>query len=347
MQYVKLGQTGMQVSRICLGMMGYGTPQWRPWTLDEEQARPIVRRAVELGINFFDTADTYSAGESETLTGRFLREFARREEVVITSKVYNPVSFDFKSGQEHVSQSLPRRPNQQGLSRKRIFAAVDASLKRLGTDYIDLYQIHRWDYATPVEEFMEALHDVVKAGKVLYLGASSMWAWQFSKAQHIAQLHGWTRFVSMQNHYNLVYREEEREMMPLLRDSGVACLPFSPLARGLLAKAPQEVASSDAAGKRWNVDVLRTQYYDGEADRAVVVQVGRVADAHKCSRAQVALAWLLSRESASGGVTAPIVGASSLVQLEDLASAPNLTLSPAEINQLEAPYCPKAVLGHY
>jgi aryl-alcohol dehydrogenase-like predicted oxidoreductase len=347
MQYTRLGQTGMQVSRICLGMMSYGRPDWRPWILGEGQARPIVRRAVELGINFFDTADTYSAGESEVLTGKFLREFAQRDEVVITSKVYNPVSADFKSGQDPVSRGLVQRPNQQGLSRKRLFAAVDASLKRLGTDYIDLYQIHRWDYATPVEEFMEALHDIVKAGKARYIGASSMWAWQFAKAQAVAERHGWTRFVSMQNHYNLAYREEEREMLPLLRDSGVGCIPWSPLARGFLARAPNAAADTPSSQARLDADALRGRYYSGAADLAVLEQVGRVAAARGVTHAQVACAWLLSPESAAGGVTAPIVGAGSIKHLEALAAAPDLKLTTAENRQLEAPYRAKAILGHY
>ncbi len=237
MKTTRLGNTGLTVSRICLGMMTYGTPQWRPWVLDEAASKPLVKHAVELGINFFDTADMYSAGESEVLTGRFLREFCRRDEIVIASKVYFPV--DMVAGVTLASRPA-ERPNQSGLSRKRIFHAVDASLKRLDTDYIDLYQIHRWDDATPIEETMQALHDVVKAGKVRYLGASSMWAWQFAKAQQVARTNGWTPFVSMQNHYNLAYREEEREMIPLCRDQGVALVPWSPLARGFLARQPQE-----------------------------------------------------------------------------------------------------------
>jgi aryl-alcohol dehydrogenase (NADP+) len=344
MQYTTLGRTGLQVSRICLGMMGFGAPEWRPWILGESGARPLVRRAVELGINFFDTADTYSAGQSEILTGKFMREFGQREDFVIASKVYNPVCMAFTSGQDPVSKSLPKKPNQQGLGRKRIFAAVDASLRRLGTDYIDLYQIHRWDYATPVEEFMEALHEVVKAGKARYLGASSMWAWQFAKAQHVAERHGWTRFVSMQNHYNLVYREEEREMLPLLRDTGVACIPWSPLARGFLADDPASPAGE--AHVRKAADTLRQQYYGAEADLAVAAEVGKIAKARGVSRARVACAWLLSPQSASGGITAPIVGPHSLDQIEDLAAAPELILTREEALRLESPYRPKAILGH-
>ena len=346
MQYTRLGRTGMQVSRICLGMMGIGASQWRPWILGETEARPLVRRALELGINFFDTADTYSAGESELLTGRFLMEFCRREEVVIATKLYNPVSMEFTSGQDLSSLEKAKKPNQQGLSRKRVFAAVDASLRRLGTDYIDLYQIHRWDYATPVEEFMEALHDLVKAGKVRYLGASSMWAWQFAKAQQVAERNNWTRFVSMQNHYNLVYREEEREMLPLLRDQGVACIPWSPLARGFLTEDPASPQGAILPDRRRAADQLRHQYYSDDADFAVAAEVGRIATDRGVSRACVACAWLLSENAAHGGVTAPIVGPSSIQQLEDLASAPNLSLSREEAQRLESPYRPKSVRGH-
>jgi aryl-alcohol dehydrogenase (NADP+) len=342
MRYVTLGPTGLQVSRLCLGMMSMGAPQWRPWVLGEAEARPVVRRAIELGVNFIDTADTYSAGESEKLVGKLVRELGNRDEMVIATKVYNPVSFDFKSGQDLASMEKARRPNQQGLSRKRIFTAIDASLKRLEMDYVDLWQIHRWDYATPVEEFMEALHDVVKSGRVRYIGASSMWAWQFAKAQHVAGRHGWTRFVSMQNHYNLAYREEEREMMPLLRDMGVGCIPWSPLARGFLTEDP----AAPSAGPRGGADPLRAQYYSGEADRAVAEEVGRVARERNVTRAQVALAWLLSPLSAGGGVTAPIVGPQSAQQLEDLAAGTDLKLTAAEVEGLEAKYQPKRVLGH-
>ncbi|HEY4998187.1 MAG TPA: aldo/keto reductase, partial [Usitatibacter sp.] len=258
------------------------------------------------------------------------------------TKVYNPVSFEFKSGQDLASLDKARRPNQQGLSRKRIFAAIDASLKRLEMDYVDLWQIHRWDYATPVEEFMEALHDVVKSGRVRYIGASSMWAWQFAKAQHVADRHGWTRFVSMQNHYNLAYREEEREMMPLLRDLGVGCIPWSPLARGFLAEDP----AAPPSGPRREADPLRAQYYAGETDRAIAAEVGRVAKERNVTRGQVALAWLLSPLSAGGGVTAPIVGPQSEVQLEDLVAGTDLELTAAEVQRLEAKYQPKRVLGH-
>jgi aryl-alcohol dehydrogenase (NADP+) len=343
MQYATLGRTGLQVSRLCLGMMGMGAPGWRPWVLGEEQARPLVRRAIELGVNFLDTADTYSAGESEILAGKFVREFGQRDEIVIATKVYNPVSMDFKSGQDAASLGLQKRPNRQGLSRKRIFTAVDASLKRLGTDYIDLYQIHRWDYATPLEEFMEALHDVVKSGRVRYIGASSMWAWQFSKAQHLAERRGWTKFVAMQNHYNLAYREEEREMLPLLRDMGVACIPWSPLARGFLTDDPD---SSREPGPRRAADKLRQQYYTSESDYAVAAEVGGIAKERGVSRAQIACAWLLSPHSACGGVTAPIVGPQSVANVEDLVAATQLQLTHEEVKRLEAPYRAKRVLGH-
>ena len=342
MRYTRLGTAGMQVSRLALGMMSMGAKGWRPWVLGEEEARPIVRRAVELGVNFIDTADTYSAGESEKLVGKLVREFGKRDEMVIATKVYNPVTFEFKSGQDLASLEKARRPNMQGLSRKRIFAAIDASLQRLKMDHVDLYQIHRLDPAVTVEETMEALHDVVKAGKVRYIGASSMWAWQFAKAQHVAERHGWTKFVSMQNHYNLAYREEEREMLPLLRDMGVGCIPWSPLARGFLTEEPD----APSEGPRREADPLRKQYYGSEADRAVAAEVGRVATERGVSRAQVAFAWLVSPHSAGGGVTAPIVGPQSVAELEDLVAAAELDLTPGEVKRLEAPYQPKRVLGH-
>jgi aryl-alcohol dehydrogenase-like predicted oxidoreductase len=343
MRYTNLGKTGLQVSPLCLGMMGMGAPEWRPWVLGEAEARPILRRAFELGVNFIDTADTYSAGESEKLTGKLVRELGRRDEMVVMTKVYNPVTFEFKSGQDLGSLQRARRPNMQGLSRKRIFAAIDASLSRLQMDYVDVYQIHRWDYATPVEESMEALHDVVKAGKARYIGASSMWAWQFAKAQQVAERHGWTRFISLQNHYNLAYREEEREMLPLLRDQGVGCVPWSPLARGFLTDDPDD-KRPDA---RRDNDPLRRQYYSGDADRAIAMEVGSVARERGITRAQVALAWLLSPHSAAGGVTAPIVGVQSVAQVEELVAATDLELTPAEAKRLEARYVPNPVLGHF
>lgn len=344
MQYVNLGKTGLKVSRICLGMMTYGSPKWRPWVLDESAARPFVQRALELGVNFFDTANTYSNGESERVTGKLLHEFARREDVVIATKVFFPVADDV-AGASGSAAEQPKHPNRHGLSRKHILHAVDASLSRLGTDYIDLYQIHRWDAATPIEETMEALHDVVKAGKVRYIGASSMWAWQFARAQQLAREHGWTPFVSMQNHYNLVYREEEREMIPLCRDLGVALIPWSPLARGFLAgnrKPDDKDASADnSATSRAKTDDIALRYYYNDADFAVVDAVHRVAQAKGVSNAQVAYAWLLHK-----GVTAPIVGASKLPQLEEAVRATELSLAAEDIEALEAAYRPHPVIGH-
>ena len=342
MRCVRLGASGLQVSRLCLGTMSMGAKHWRPWVLGEDEARPVFRRALELGINYIDTADTYSAGESERLVGKLVREFGCRDEMVIATKVYNPVSFDFKSGQDLASLERARRPNMQGLSRKRIFAAIDASLSRLRMDHVDLYQIHRWDYGVPVEEFMEALHDVVKAGKARYLGASSMWAWQFAKAQHVAERNGWTKFVSMQNHYNLAYREEERDMMPMLRDMGVGCVPWSPLARGFLAEALHAPASSP----RRDADPLRQRYYAGAADHAIAAEVGRIADERGVTRAQIAVAWLLSPLAAAGGVTAPIVGPQTAAEIEDLAAGAELQLTPEEVQRVERPYLPKPVMGH-
>ena len=348
MQYVRLGNTGLKVSRICLGMMTYGTPQWRPWVLDEAPSRSIVKHAVDLGINFFDTADMYSAGQSEVLTGSFVRDFCKRSEVVIATKCYYPVVLPLAGGGTG-SAGLPpgagqhpdRRPNMDGLSRKRIFHAVDASLHRLGTDYIDLYQIHRFDYDTPLEETMEALHDVVKSGKVRYIGASSMWAWQFAKAQAIARQHGWTPFVSMQNHYNLAYREEEREMIPLCRDLGVAVIPWSPLARGFLAGNRKEGDPERGQTARARTDDIAQGYYYRQSDFAVVEALGKVADQKGVSNATAAYAWLLNK-----GVTAPIVGASSTDQLDQAVDALNVRLNAEDIGRLEAPYEPHPVLGH-
>lgn len=340
MRYVRLGTTGLKVSPICLGMMTYGTPQWRDWVLDEAASRPVVKHAVDLGINFFDTADTYSAGESEVLTGKFVREFCRREEVVIATKVFNPVGMGHGGSSKPMPQSA-RRPNMDGLSRKRIMHAVDDSLRRLGTDYIDLYQIHRLDRKVTIEEIMEALHDVVKAGKVRYIGASSMYAWQFAKAQQVAKEHGWTRFVTMQNHYNLVYREEEREMIPLCRDQGVGLIPWSPLARGFLAgnRKPGDAVSGETS--RAKTDDLALKYYYREGDFKVVEVLGQLAEEKGVSRATLAYAWLLHK-----GVTAPIVGASKTWQLDQAVAAIQLKLSDDEIARLEAPYLPHPVLGH-
>ncbi|MFJ9630650.1 aldo/keto reductase [Streptomyces sp. NPDC101175] len=322
MQYVKLGSTGLDVSRISLGCMTYGLPDrgTHEWTLDDEASRPLIRQALEAGINFFDTANVYSDGTSEEITGRALRDFARRDEVVLATKVH---------GRTHPG------PNGAGLSRKAIMAEIDHSLERLGTDYVDLYQIHRADPHTPVEETMEALHDLVKAGKVRYIGASSMFAWQFAKHQHIAERHGWTKFVSMQNHYNLLYREEEREMLPLCADQGVGVLPWSPLARGRLTRdwgTTTERSSNDNFGNRL--------YQDG--DRTIVEAVTRIAADRGVPRAQVALAWLL----AQGTVAAPIVGAAKPRHIEDAVAAVELELSDKEIEELEQPYTPHAISGH-
>ena len=341
MNYVNLGASGLKVSRIALGMMTFGTSQWRPWVLGEEEARPIVRRAVELGVNVFDTADMYSAGVSEEITGRLVREYAQRDEVVVATKVFMPVELGFK-GLNVPGQKTQARPNMQGLSRKRIFAAVDASLKRLGMDWIDLYQIHRFDPATPVEETMGALHDVVKAGKVRYLGASSMWAWQFAKLQQVAREHGWTPFVSMQNHYNLLYREEEREMNPLCCDQGVGLLPWSPLARGFLAGKRGPEDKSSGATSRAQTDEIAQRFYYQDSDFAVVQALRKVAAARGESMARIAYAWLLGRPA----VTAPIVGASKVWQLEESVSAAALTLSADEVAALESAYRPHPVLGH-
>ena len=338
MQYTSLGATGLTVSRICLGMMTYGSSQWRPWILDEADSRPLVQHAVELGINYFDTADMYSGGESEVQTGRFLREFCRRDEIVIATKVFFPVDMAFKGG---IARGGEERPNGSGLSRKRIFHAVDESLSRLGTDYIDLYQIHRHDPATPVEETMEALHDVVKAGKARYIGASSMWAWQFARMQQVAREHGWTRFVSMQNHYNLAYREEEREMIPLCRDQGVAIVPWSPLARGFLAGNRKPGDAQAGATSRAETDDIAQRYYYRPSDFATVERLSAMAHRKGVSNATLAYAWLLHK-----GVTAPIVGASKLPQLDQAAAAVDVSLTPDEIAELDAGYEPHPVIGH-
>ena len=321
MEYVRLGRCGLSVSRVCLGMMSYGNRAARDWHLDEDEAEPIVRSAVESGVTFFDTADMYDQGVSEEVTGRVLaRLFGHRDEYVIATKVFYPMG---------------PGPNEGGLSRKHILAAVDASLRRLGTDYVDLYQIHRWDYETPIEETMQALDDVVRAGKTRYIGASSMFAWQFAKAQHLAP----TRFVSMQNHYNLVYREEEREMIPLCLDQGIGVMPYSPLARGLLAGSRERGAPSRTV--RSQHDPLADEMYN-EGDFDVVDVVRAVAAERGVPPAQVALAWLLGRP----GVTAPIVGATKLTHLDDAIAAVGLTLSEEESARLEAPYRPHPVLGH-
>ncbi|MEV6867210.1 aldo/keto reductase [Streptosporangium subroseum] len=325
MRYVKLGSSGLKVSRICLGMMSYGNPRSRDWILREDAAEPIVRRAAEAGVTFFDTADMYSDGASEEITGRLLAKlFARRDDYVLATKVYFPTG---------------PGPNDQGLSRKHIMAAIDASLTRLGTDYVDLYQIHRWDHETPIEETMEALHDVVRAGKARYIGASSMYAWQFAKAQHTAQAAGWTRFVSMQNHYNLVYREEEREMIPLCLDQEVGVIPWSPLARGLLAGSRRR--DDQRLTVRSGSDPLADSMYE-DADFDVVDVVRAVADERGLPPAQLALAWLLGRS----GVSASIVGATKVGHLDDAIAAVDVSLSGEEAARLEAPYRPHRIIGH-
>ncbi|CAL2068293.1 MULTISPECIES: aldo/keto reductase [Streptomyces] len=322
MQYVKLGSTGLDVSRVCLGCMTYGVPERgnHEWTLVEEAARPLIRQALEAGITFFDTANVYSDGTSEEIVGRALKDFAHRDDIVLATKVHG---------------RMRPGPNGAGLSRKAIMTEIDHSLRRLGTDYVDLYQIHRYDHATPIEETMEALHDVVKAGKARYIGASSMYAWEFSKAQYTAERHGWTKFVSMQDHYNLLYREEEREMLPLCVDQGVGVLPWSPLARGRLTRDWGTVT------ERSEHDVFGSKLYQ-EGDRAIVEAVTRIAGERGVSRAQVALAWLLHQSP----VTAPIVGAAKPRHLEDAVAAVELTLSDKEIEELERPYTPRAISGH-
>jgi aryl-alcohol dehydrogenase-like predicted oxidoreductase len=321
MRYVKLGSTGLDLSRLCLGCMSFGVPDrgTHAWTLDEEASRPLIRAAVEAGINFFDTANMYSDGTSEEFVGRALAEYTRREEVVIATKVYFP---------------MRRGPNGGGLSRKVIMHEIDASLRRLGTDYVDLYQIHRFDSATPLEETMEALHDVVKAGKARYIGASSMWAWQFAKAQHIAERHGWTRFVTMQNHYNLLYREEEREMLPLCLDQGVGVIPWSPLGRGRLTR-PVEVATDRTAKDLY----LQTLYHS--ADHDIIERVAALAARRGLTMAQVALAWVAGHPA----VSAPIVGVTKAEHLADALVGVDVDLSDDERAELEAPYTPQPVQG--
>jgi 1-deoxyxylulose-5-phosphate synthase len=324
-KYVNLGATGLRVSRVCLGMMSYGDNSNRPWVLDESAAEPIVKAAVDGGINFYDTADAYSNGASEVATGRLLSKFFNRDEVVVATKVFMPMG---------------EAENMRGLGRKHIMAGIDASLSRLDMDYVDLYQIHRWDSRTPIEETMEALHDVVRAGKARYIGASSMYAWQFAKAQHAAASNGWTRFVSMQNHYNLVYREEEREMIPLCIDQGVGVIPWSPLARGFLAGT--RTRDGQRHTTRSGTDPFGDELYKEDADFDVVDRCSEVAAERGVPTAQVALSWLLHRP----GVTAPIVGATKLSHLADALAAEELTLSAAEMQRLEEPYVPHPVLGH-
>jgi len=325
MDYINLGRAGLKVSRLCLGMMTYGTPKWREWVLPEDAGRPFIQRALELGINFFDTADMYSHGLSEEILGRAVKDFARRDEVVIATKVF---------------YLLSDKPNQGDLSRKHIMDAIDASLRRLQVDYVDLYQIHRWDNETPIEETLEALHDVVKSGKARYIGASSMYAWQFAKSLYLADAHGWTRFVSMQNHYNLVYREEEREMLPLCRAEGIGVIPWSPLARGFLTGSRSRGGGGETTRAR--TDDFAAEMYYQDADFTVADRVMDLAKQRGVSAAQIALAWLLHQP----GVTAPIIGASKMYQLEEAVAALEIKLSTEERALLEEPYQPHRVLGH-
>jgi aryl-alcohol dehydrogenase (NADP+) len=326
MEYVRLGTTGMKVSPICLGMMTFGTPKWRDWVLDLEASRPLVTRAAEAGINFYDTADMYSQGVSEEVTGVLLRElFPNRDEVVVATKVYNPMG----SG-----------PNQRGLSRKHIMHSIDASLKRLKMDYVDLYQIHRWDDETPIEETLEALNDVVRAGKALYIGASSMYAWQFMKMLNLSDSHGWARFVTMQNHYNLVYREEEREMNPLCVNEGVGLIPWSPLARGFLAG--NRTRDKGGITQRAESDDFAHRMYYAEADFNVLDTVIAVAARHGVKPAQIALAWMLHKP----GISSPIIGASKLYQIDEAVDALKISLSSEDMAELESAYVPHPILGH-
>jgi 1-deoxyxylulose-5-phosphate synthase len=326
MKYVNLGATGLRVSRVCLGMMGFGNDSDRPWVIDEEAADPIVRAAVDGGVNFFDTADTYSNGASEVATGRLVGKYLSRDEAVIATKVFMPMTPGENGG---------------GLSRKHVLSAIDASLRRLDLDYVDLYQIHRWDPRVPIEETMEVLHDVVRAGKARYIGASSMFAWQFAKAQHTAERHDWSRFVSMQNHYNLIYREEEREVIPQCIDQGVGVIPWSPLARGLLAGTRSR--QGEKRTTRSETDPFTDYLYSQPTDFDVVDRVAEVAAERGVSSAQIALAWLLHRS----GVTAPIVGSTKLRHLEDALAAEELELSDKEMERLEELYVPHPVLGHF
>jgi aryl-alcohol dehydrogenase-like predicted oxidoreductase len=326
MEYARLGSTGLQVSRICLGCMGFGdAANWvHKWVLDEEASRPVIQHALELGINFFDTANVYSIGVSEEILGRALRDFAKRDEVVIATKVRG---------------RMREGANGEGLSRKAILSEIDHSLRRLQTDYVDLYQIHRWDYETPIEETMEALNDVVRAGKARYIGASAMWAWQFQQALHVAEQHGWTRFVSMQNHLNLIYREEEREMLPLCRAEGIGAIPYSPLAAGRLTR--DWTADSSL---RAQTDQIAVGKYDATADtdREIVARVAALADKHSVLRSQIALAWLLQKEP----VAAPIIGATKLSHLDEAVGALSVKLAADEVAYLEEPYVPHRIVGH-
>jgi len=326
MQYTNLGKTGMKVSRLCLGMMSYGSKQWREWVLNEEEAQPFVKRALDAGINFFDTADVYSTGESERITGNLFKHFGvKRDNIVLATKVNGQMSDDI---------------NDKGLSRKHILDSIDKSLQRLQMDYVDLYQIHRWDYETPIEETMEALNDVVRAGKARYIGASSMFAWQFAKAQHTAESHGWTRFVSMQNHYNLVYREEEREMIPLCVDQGVGLIPWSPMARGFFAGDRKRDGGGNTS--RANSDPFAKGLYFREEDFTVADRAREIAQECKATASQIALAWILNKPY----IASPIIGATKMDHLEQAIAAVDIKLSEEEIKRLEEPYKAHPVLGH-
>jgi len=325
MQYTNLGKSGLKVSRLCLGMMTYGTPEWRPWILSEEQSRPFIQKALELGINFFDTADMYSRGMSEEVLGRAIADFTKRDNVVIATKVFFPMS---------------DLPNDRGLSRKHVMRAIEDSLRRLKTDYVDLYQIHRLDPETPIEELLEAFHDIVRGGKALYVGASSMYAWQFTRSLYLADLHHWTRFVSMQNHYNLIYREEEREMIPLCRQEGVGLIPWSPLARGFLAGNRRAEGFGETVRAR--TDEYAQRMYYQPSDFAVVDRLSAIAQQRGVPNAQLALAWILHQQ----GVTAPIIGASKMRHLDDAIGALKIKLSSEELKALAEPYQPHAILGH-
>ena len=331
MDYVNLGRTGLRVSRLCLGTMTFGSTEWRPWILPEEASRPFIRHALDVGINFFDTADMYSRGVSEEIVGRALHDFTTRDQVMIATKAFFPMGDG---------------PNDRGLSRKHLFDAIDASLRRLGTDYVDLYQIHRFDPHTPIEETLEALHDIVRAGKARYIGASSMYAWQFAQMLQVSERHGWTRFVSMQNHYNLVYREEEREMLPLCRAEGIGIIPWSPLARGFLAgnrdRATRPDEKKGGETLRAQTDEYAQSLYYADSDFRVVDRVVEIARARGVTPAQIALAWILRQP----GVTAPIIGVTKIDQLDDAVAALDVTLDDEERRRLEEPYVPHPVLGH-
>ncbi|HMZ42966.1 MAG TPA: aldo/keto reductase [Anaerolineales bacterium] len=326
MQYTNLGKTGLKVSRLCLGMMTYGSKQWREWMLDEEQAKPFVKRALDAGINFFDTADVYSLGESEKITGNVLRHFGvKRENVIVATKVFSTMSEDV---------------NDRGLSRKHIMDSIDKSLKRLQMEYVDLYQIHRWDYNTPIEETMEALNDVVRAGKARYIGASSMFAWQFMKALHVSEMNGWSKFVSMQNHYNLVYREEEREMIPLCKDQGIGLIPWSPMARGFFAGNRKRGGGGETT--RAQSDPFANELYFREEDFVIAERAAEVAKSHNASASQVALAWVLNKPH----IAAPIIGSSKIEHLDQAIAALEIKLTADEIQLLEELYQPHPILGH-